>query len=73
MSEWMEWLEAPASTAIWGATLVGGAVLLLTSAFVGIGVACLWMRPARAERALRVMEELRLFVTAFRGKSPPSD
>lgn len=71
MSGWMEWVEAPASAAIWGSVLVGGSVLLLTLVFVGLGIACLWMKPARADRALRVMEELRLLVTAFRGKAPP--
>lgn len=59
--------EAPASAAVEGTVLLGGAVLLLTLAFVGLGLACLWMKPARANRALRVLEELRVLVNAIRG------
>ncbi len=67
-----EWLETPASTAALGVLLAGCAVLLVACAAVALGVASLYMAPARASRVLKVMRELRLLIAAMRGKPPPA-
>lgn len=68
----LDWLETPTSTAALGVLLAGCAFLLVAGVATVLGVASVYMKPARAARVLMVMRELRLLMTAMRGKPPPT-
>lgn len=64
----MDWMHVTAVAASIAVLLAGAAVFLVTTSALCLAVASMWMSPSRAERALRVVAELRGLVAALRGK-----
>jgi len=68
----MEWLQTPVLTAALGILVIGLATLLLVTSAVALGIASIWMKPDRCDRAHKVLEEWRRIAGALR-RTPPSD